>query len=66
MDIKYILVMPNGMVCVYDYNEQQMPELQGVWQEKKKDIYLAASKQDKDIFWSIQGSQIDYANRGLI
>jgi hypothetical protein len=39
--VKSVLICPNGMVAVFDERGCQVPELQGVWEEKKGEILRA-------------------------
>ncbi len=44
--IKRIYIFDNGMCAVFDEDEKQMPELQGVYEEKKSLIRLHLESQD--------------------
>lgn len=49
--IKSVFVFPNGMCAVCNQDGQQIPELQGEWNEVKRLVFEAASKQDAPIEW---------------
>lgn len=48
--VKSVYAFPNGMAVVFDYDDHQMPRLQGRWDEMEETIRAAA---DKETEWFI-------------
>ncbi len=40
--VSSVYIFPNGMVAVFDSKGEQVPELQGEWTEKAKQIYAVS------------------------
>ncbi len=43
-----ILIFSNGNCAIFDQHGKQMPQFQGIWSEKRKEVYEQIIKQDYD------------------
>lgn len=55
--IKSVYVFPNGMCAVFDTNGQQWAELQGEWDEKRKEVYRQLANQSYDAEFHTMGEK---------
>ena len=47
LKIKDVFIFENGMIAVFDYNEKQVPGLQGMLMEKIRDLAPRLDKKTK-------------------
>jgi hypothetical protein len=51
MSVKTVFRFPNGNVCVLDEHGEQIPELQGIFEEVKEKVEAAADEQTEWNGW---------------